>query len=190
MELIKKGAVNWFNSILPAFKDSVYEEYLSVAITALKSDSELIRAEKDPVLDIPLCEFEDELSSRARNILSTAYITTMRDFTYVTKRNILGICNCGKQTAAMIFHFAEKHGVSICDDCIFMHNVFSFKEGDTVVVRSTDRSQRIKEGDILVIKDVDERYYNRQKFKLPLYKCEGSQGVVWLSPGQIRKIEV
>ena len=190
MKLVKKEAVNWFSSMLPAFKDSVYEEYLLAAITALKADPELIRAEKDPVLDIPLSEFENELSTRACTRLRIANVTTMRDFTYVTKRNILGIPNCGKQTAAMIFCFAEKHGVSIRDDCIFMHNVFAFKEGDTVVARYTDRSRRIKEGDILVIKNVDERHYNHRMFQLPLYECEGDRGIVYLSPGQIRKINV
>lgn len=190
MESVKSGAAEWFGSMIPAFEGTIYEEYLRAAIDLFKADPEVDVTRKDPVLDIPLSQFKyNELSARACNCLGLANITTMRDFTYITKRNILGIRNCGKQTARHIFDFAENHGVSIRDDCIFMRNVFHFKEGDTVIVRSADiKSCRAKEGDVMIIRDVDESYYNkRMYFRLPQYKCEGERGIEWFSPGQIRR---
>ncbi len=189
MESVKSGAAEWFGSMIPAFEGTIYEEYLRAAIDLFKTDPEVDVARKDPILDVPLIRFKyNELSARAYNCLRLANVATMRDFTYVTKRNILGIRNCGRQTARHIFDFAENHGVSIRDDCIFMRDVFHFKKGDTVIVRSADnKSYHAKEGDVMIIRDVDERYYNQSMFRLPKYKCEGGQGVEWFSPGQIRK---
>ena len=125
MESIKSGAAEWFSSMIPAFEGTIYEENLRAAIDLFKADPEVDITRKDPVLDVPLNPVLDvpliqfkynELSARAYNCLRLANLATMRDFTYVTKRNILGMRNCCKQTADEYFGSFDPGRVEIIDD--------------------------------------------------------------------------
>lgn len=179
---LKIEAAIWFADLKDCFKGSVYEQYLNAGIEALKKSESLpILEQPDEILDVRIEKYNG-LSNRAYNRLSFAGFHVMRDFTYVTKRNILRIRNAGKCTAEEIYQFTEDRGLFIRDDCINLINAYHFDEGERVRLRLDTGD--CKRGDIVNIVKIYQPVSSA--FRLSMYDCKTASGkTLRLSPGEI-----
>ena len=177
-ENIKNEAREWFYSLLPSYKNSIQERYLLEAIQALE--------EKTSVRDVALDKYKSELSTRGYNLLYYSGVRSLRDFTYITEKDLEKIRGCGGQTKKFIYEFAENHGISLKDNPNDTARTFFFKPGDKVSFRYS--GVLFKEGEIATVLRVDD--FNITGFHLPAYELDYDGDSIYVSPGQIRKVEL
>ena len=145
--------------------------------------------EPDPILDKFIYDVGG-LSNGSLNRLHSARIYTMRDLTYVSKRDILHIRSCGEVTALKIYAWANSHGVPIADEDLDKCYDFSVKDKVMIRLNSNRHMQKVwgahfEQGDIVTI--IDD--YIKLNFSLNQYTVQTKTGErFWVTPGMIMKI--
>ncbi len=190
---VRDDAVIWFMALKPAFEETVFEQYIDLAIISIQG--KLPIPDFDPKLDVYITDFVEThsvcISTRALNRFSRARIHTLRDLTYVSRHNIGSMRNCGEKTELEIIDVARNDfGITLDNSTT---NPLSFmtdyNEGNVVLLRLDIRNCRghYKRGDAVTIKDIDNHRYS-SGFTLPLYTCVTNDGrELYLSPGEIMK---